>query len=266
MQLVHTFEIVVLLMGAIALSWVVRRTVRVAMPPRRAALRRTPGALAPTGAAGRGRPTSSVSRAGFQRADAAARMLSHFSTAVIGIAAAIGSLQILGVDPVYAISSAGFVGLAVALSGQDIIKNILSGTVAVLEDRYAVGDEVLVHAGGADVRGVVDLVGATSVRLRLSDGGTWYGGHSHLETVTNLSQRVATSEFEVPTSEWLEVGEDAPRRLLESSGDVGLTGVVFLPDLIELPDPTGRTRVEVRSNRPLTASQHREVERRLRAH
>ena len=84
--------------------------------------------------------------------------------------------------------------------------------------------------------------------------------------MTNLSQRVATTPIEVPTHVWDLVSDDAGRRLLESSDDVGLTGVVFLPDLVGQADEDGRTTVEVLSNRPLTPAQQREVERRLTSH
>ena len=94
-----------------------------------------------------------------QRADAAARMLGHFVTALILVGAVLLGLQIIGVDPVYAISSAGFVGLAISLSGQDLIKNLLAGTMAILEDRYAVGDQVGITLGSNEVNGTIDLMG-----------------------------------------------------------------------------------------------------------
>ncbi len=93
-------------------------------------------------------------------------MLGHFATAIVMIAAVLVGLQIVGVDPVYAISSAGFLGLALALSGQDVIRNLLAGTTALLEDRYAVGDQVVVIVGGSEVAGTIDLMGPASIRVR----------------------------------------------------------------------------------------------------
>jgi hypothetical protein len=264
-ELVLAVEVLTLVFAALTLSWIARRVIRSII---RHAVRRSSGQrgiwrrrlprLAEADELGESRR--------LQRADAAARMLSHFSTAVITVGALVGTLRAVGVDLVYAISSAGFVGLAIALSGQDVIKNVLAGTVAVLEDRYGVGDEIVVRHDGTEVRGVIDLVGAASLRVRLADGGTWYGGHAKLEAVTNLSQRVATTPIEVPTHVWDLVSGDAGRRLVESSDDVGLTGVVFLPDLVGQVADDGHTTVEVLSNRPLTAAQQREVERRLTAH
>lgn len=190
-------------------------------------------------------------------------MIAHFSTVMVFIGAGILALQVLGVDPVYVISSAGFVGFALAISGQEIIRNLLSGTIALLEDRYAVSDEVTFTVGGTDTSGTVDLIGATSVRLRTSSGATWHTGHSSIESVTNYSQIAASAEIIVPTHRWAEVEDEATRRLTTASNDIGLTGVVFLPDLATQLHPTGVTSVTVRSNRPLTDDQKDLVHERL---
>jgi small-conductance mechanosensitive channel len=190
-----------------------------------------------------------------QRADAAARTLGHVVTALVFVAAALVGLHMVGVDPVYAISSAGFVGLAIALSGQELIKNLLAGTVALLEDRYAVGDTVSVRVSGNEVRGTIDLVGAASIRIRTDDDATWHAGHGTIESVTNFSQLPASADIAVATDAWHEVEEEAPQRLTNATNDVGLTGVVFLPELSAQAHPAGVTTVTVRTNRPLTDGQ-----------
>lgn len=198
-----------------------------------------------------------------QRADAAARMLGHAVTVLVFVTVAIIGLHALGVDPVYAISSAGFIGLAIALSGQELIRDLLAGTIALLEDRYAVGDDVEVTVSGLQTRGTVDLVGAASIRIRTSDGATWHTGHSSIESVTNHSQLAASAEISVATSGWMDGRDQAARRLAEASNDHGLTGVVFLPDLDAHPEPSGTTTLTVRSNRPLTNHQRWLVRERL---
>ena len=194
-----------------------------------------------------------------QRADAVARMLGHAVTAAIFALAALIALNVLGVDPVYAISSAGFLGFAIALSGQDLVKDYLDGTRVLLEDRYAVGDDVVLRVGGEDVHGTVDLVGTASVRLRTPDGATWHAGHHSIESVTNLSQLPAVSDIAVPVAEWSSTDEGAAaERLADSSNDVGLTGVVFMRDIeTHEPDRDGAgsdtVTVRVKANRPLSS-------------
>lgn len=192
-----------------------------------------------------------------QRADAVARMLGHLVTVAIFAVATLAALEILGVDPVFAISSAGFIGFAIAISGQDLVKDFLGGTRALLEDRYAVGDEVVLHVGGTDVQGTVDLIGAASVRLRTADGAAWHAGHHAVEAVTNLSQLPAVSDIDVPVEQWADADEQAvSARLVNSSNDVGLTGVVFLRDIETHPGdgavPADTVTVRVTTNRTLT--------------
>ena len=77
-----------------------------------------------------------------QRADSVAKMIGRFMTVLIFTVATFAALELMGVSMAFAISSAGFIGLALALSGQDLVKDFLAGTRALLEDRYAVGDDV----------------------------------------------------------------------------------------------------------------------------
>lgn len=207
-----------------------------------------------------------------QRADAVARMLGHFVTVAIFTLATFAALNVIGVDLVFAISSAGFIGLAIALSGQDLVKDFLAGTRALMEDRYAVGDDVILRIGGNEVRGTVDLIGSASVRLRTPEGAAWHAGHHAVESVTNLSQLPSVSDIDVPVAEWAAADEaDAMARLAEASNDIGLTGVVFMRD-IETHEPADEpdasadadadaddgtnpaiVTVRVKTNRPLTS-------------
>ncbi len=214
-----------------------------------------------------------------QRADAVARMLGHIVTVAIVAVASIVGLNLLGVNAVFAISSAGFVGFAIALSAQDLVKDFLAGIRILLEDRYAVGDMVVLTVAGNDVRGTVDLIGAASVRLRTPDGATWHAGHHVIESVTNESQLPTVTDIDVPLDEWVDADTDAAaERLVDASNDVGLTGVVFVRDIEThgpgeaLPHPVHPSQgddtvtVSVKTNRPLSAPQTDLVRDRLLGH
>jgi small-conductance mechanosensitive channel len=200
-------------------------------------------------------------------------MLGRLVTVVIFTFAIFAALEILGVNLAFAISSAGFIGVAIALSAQDFVKDFLGGTRALLEDRYAVGDEVVLRVSGTDVHGTVDLIGSASVRLRTPDGATWHAGHHTIDAVTNLSQLPAVSDIEVPVDDWVRADERAAaERLAGASNDVGLTGVVFLRD-IETHEPSvddaaddaapDTVTVRVKTNRPLSTPEARIVRDRL---
>ena len=193
-----------------------------------------------------------------QRADAVARMFGHMVTVGIFALAGLVALNLFNVDLVFVISSAGFLGVAVVLSGQDLVKDLLGGTRSLLEDRYAVGDDVVLRVAGNDVRGTVDLIGAASIRLRTPDGATWHAGHDSVESVTNLSQLPAVSDIEVPVGAWSDADESgAVERLTGASNDVGLTGLVFLRDIetheneAEVEPET--VTVRIKTNRPLSS-------------
>jgi hypothetical protein len=252
-------EVLVIIPVAVAVSWIARRTIRTLT--RRAVRRaqRSEGSwrvrLDRLGDNGQADTRKR------QRADAVARMLGHLVTVVIVALSIFASLELVGVDPVVAISSAGFIGVAIALSGQDLVKDFLAGTRALLEDRYAVGDDVILRVAGTDVGGTVDFVGTASVRLRTADGSTWHAGHAAVEAVTNLSQLPAVSDIAVPVEQWATADERrAADRLAEASNDVGLTGVVFLrdiethlpPDAADAPAAEDTVTVRVKSNRPLS--------------
>jgi hypothetical protein len=247
-------ELVVLVPAAMALSWIARRGIR-------ALTRRSVRRAQHNTGSWRVRLPRRIDADGQeqtrrrQRADAAARMLGHIVTTCIVIGAVLIGLNIVGVDAVFAISSAGFLGLALALSGQELIRNVITGTVALFEDRYAVGDEVILRVSDKDVAGTIDVFGAASVRLRTAEGATWHAGHSNIECVTNLSQLPAVHDIVVPTDKWREAEIDAHERLAAASNDVGLTGVVFMRDLDAHSHPSGETTVQVKANRPLTEPQ-----------
>jgi small-conductance mechanosensitive channel len=261
-QLTAIIEIAALVPAALALSWVVRRAIRALT--RRSVRRGQQNAGSwrvrlPRGVDVDGQEQTRKR----QRADAAARMLGHFVTGCICVGAVLVGLNIVGADAVVMISSAGFIGVALALSGQELIRNLITGTVALLEDRYAVGDEVVLRVSGQDVGGTIDVVGAASVRLRTAEGATWHAGHSSIECVTNLSQLPAVHDIVVPTSEWDDAELDAHERLAAASNDVGLTGIIFLRDLDAHRHPSGTTTVQVKANRPLTEPQVDRVKSRL---
>ena len=106
-----------------------------------------------------------------QRADAVARIFGPLITVFIVAVAVLIALDLIGINPVYAVSSAGFLGFALALSGQDLIKDLIGGTRALLEDRYAVGDEVGDEVGDAVGFAVGDTVGCREGAAVGSDVG-----------------------------------------------------------------------------------------------
>jgi small-conductance mechanosensitive channel len=184
-----------------------------------------------------------------QRIDAAARMTSHLATVVIWIVATIVTFHVLDFDPTFYLSSAGFIGAAIAIGGQHKVSDYLTGLSVHFEDRYGVGDELEVEIGGQTVNAVVDHIGLFSTRLRDSRS-TLHVPNSTLAAVRNLSQEAAVSTIRLHVPDDASPA-DAMSMLRGLAGTDGLTDVIFVGDLDAHEPATGEVEVELRTARTL---------------
>ena len=127
-----------------------------------------------------------------QRIDAAARMLNHLVAVVVWIGVTIAVFHLFDIDAAFFLSSAGFIGAGVAIGGQHKVNDYLTGLSVLFEDRYGVGDELVVDAGGGDARAVVDNIGLVTTRLR-DDAARCTSPTPSSTVVRNLSQEAAAA-------------------------------------------------------------------------
>jgi small conductance mechanosensitive channel len=185
-----------------------------------------------------------------QRVDAASRMTSHLASLVIWIIALIVTFHLLDVDPAFFLSSAGFIGAALAIGGQHKVNDYLSGLSVHFEDRYGIGDEIVVEVGWAEpVRGVVDHVGLFSTRVRDARSTLHVPNHS-LGTVRNLSQEAASTTLRVAPRVDVDAA-DAAEVLRGLAGTDGLTDLFFVGDLEARTAHDGVTEIDVVTSRAL---------------
>jgi small-conductance mechanosensitive channel len=199
-----------------------------------------------------------------QRIDAASRMVNHLVSLVIWIVAAIVAFHLLDVDPAFFLSSAGFLGAALAIGGQHKVNDYLTGLSVHFEDRYGVGDEIVANVGWDEpIVGVVDHVGLFSTRVR-DHRSTMHFPNSSLAVVRNLSQEACrtTLRVRVPNE---QVADDAPSLLRGLAGTDGLTDVVFLGDLAAHGSSTGEIEVDVATSRALDDAARDRLVRRTEA-
>jgi moderate conductance mechanosensitive channel len=161
--------------------WMVRRLVRSLqqqqVQQRLASIRaKTPRALRST------QPLPSLRRS--QRADAIGALVRNLSSVVIWLVASAWILQILGVQLGPLVAGAGFVGLAIAISAQQLVTDFLAGIAMLLEDEYGVGD--VIDVGPAT--GEVERVGLRTTQLRAVDGTVWHVRNGEIDRVGNLSR------------------------------------------------------------------------------
>lgn len=135
-----------------------------------------------------------------QRIEAATGMLHQLTSFVLWIIAIIAVFNVLQLDAAFFLSSAGFIGAALAIGGQHRVSDYLTGLAVLLEDRFGVGDEIEASVGWEKpVRATVEHVGVITTRLR--DGNsTFHVPHSKLDIVRNLSQEPVRESLQIDTS------------------------------------------------------------------
>jgi small conductance mechanosensitive channel len=206
-----------------------------------------------------------------QRIDAASRMLGHLFALVAWIASMVVILHVLEVDLIPVLTSAGFIGAGLAIGGQHAVKDFISGIGILVEDRFGVGDQVVVETkAGNELIGVIEYVGAFSTRISARNS-TWHFANGDLAQIRNMSQTPVTTEIEVtlPTDGQVPDGEVAAdavaAALARAAGNRTLTGMVLVDDVRAhvAEDESGEQtmKVEVRTATPLTGPQATRLER-----
>jgi small-conductance mechanosensitive channel len=184
-----------------------------------------------------------------QRIDAASRMINHLFSVLIWIVATIVAFHLLDIDAAFFLSSAGFLGAAIAIGGQHKVNDYLTGLLVHFEDRYGVGDELVVEVGWRDpVHAVVDHIGLFTTRLRDATS-TLHVPNSALAQLRNLSQEAAAARLRLKVRP--SHAEDVADTLRSLAGTSDLTDVVFVGDIESHQPSTGEVEVDVRTSRPL---------------
>lgn len=187
-----------------------------------------------------------------QRIEAATGMLHQLTSFVLWIIATIAIFNVLELDAAFFLSSAGFLGAALAIGGQHRVSDYLTGLAILLEDRYGVGDEIEASIGWEKpIRATVEHVGVITTRLRDANS-TFHVPHSRLDAVRNLSQEPVRESlaFNVGSADAGTVSTT----VRDLAGTKGLTTVLFI-DEIQAAGEGDRVEVNVRTTRPLTEAE-----------
>jgi small-conductance mechanosensitive channel len=185
-----------------------------------------------------------------QRIEAATGMLHQLSSFILWIIAIIAIFNVLDLNAAFFLSSAGFLGAAIAIGGQHRVNDYLTGLAILLEDRFGVGDDVEASIGWSEpVRATVEHVGVVTTRLR-DARSTFHVPHSKLDVIRNLSQEPIRQSLQVNTS------STDPKRVSSAvrdlAGSKGLTTVLFIDEIEAAGGDDNRVELNVRTTRPLT--------------
>jgi small conductance mechanosensitive channel len=200
-----------------------------------------------------------------QRIDAISKMAAHLFSLCAWVVAFVVVLHVMQADVVPVLTSAGFIGAGLAIGGQHAVKDFIAGVGILVEDRFGVGDRIVVETPtGRDVEGVVECVGAFSTRLSSGDS-TFHFSNGKLEHVRNLSQNPVTTAIRVPLpdhshpDEHERVADAVAFAVSQAAGDRSLTGMVLVDEVRTAvrtsSDGAPHLAVEVRTAQPLTGTQ-----------
>jgi len=109
---------------------------------------------------------------------------------VIGVIVGMQFLAAVGVNLAPLLASAGIAGVAIGLAAQNIVKDVLNGTLILVEDQFNVGDVVTV----AGLTGTVEAMTLRKTTIRGGDGTLFVVPNSQITTVANQS-----ADFSVAT-------------------------------------------------------------------
>ncbi|WP_432485944.1 mechanosensitive ion channel family protein [Kineococcus esterisolvens] len=168
-----------------------------------------------------------------QRAGTIASVLKSATTLVLGIAAVMSVLDIVGVSIAPFLASAGIAGVAIGFGAQALVKDFLSGFFMLAEDQYGVGD--VVDLG--DATGTVEAVGLRVTRLRDVQGTVWYVRNGEIIRVGNQSQGWARAVLDVSVAYDADVAH--VQEVLQRVGDALAEEEDWKPLVLERPDVWG---------------------------
>ena len=102
---------------------------------------------------------------------------------VIGVIVGMQFLAAVGVNLAPLLASAGIAGVAIGLAAQNIVKDVLNGTLILVEDQFNVGDVITV----AGLTGTVEAMTLRKTTIRGGDGTLFVVPNSQITTVANQS-------------------------------------------------------------------------------
>jgi len=130
--------------------------------------------IAEVHAAGRGRVAQVKTLAGVIRTT---------GFAIIGVIVGLQFLYAVDVNLAPLLASAGIAGVAIGLAAQNLVKDMLNGTLILIEDQFNVGDVVTL----AGLTGTVELMTLRKTTVRGGDGTLYVIPNSQITTVANQS-------------------------------------------------------------------------------
>jgi moderate conductance mechanosensitive channel len=134
------------------------------------------------------------SEASRQRASTVGQVLRNFITTLVGIAALVHALAILGWDVKPILAGAGIVGVALGFGAQTLVRDLIAGFFILAEDQFSVGDLIEINGRAA----TVEAITLRSTTLRDFNGYVHFVPNGEMKVVTNRSRGWQRLAVDVP--------------------------------------------------------------------
>ncbi|MDJ0533722.1 MAG: mechanosensitive ion channel family protein [Xenococcaceae cyanobacterium MO_207.B15] len=123
-------------------------------------------------------------------------VLKGLSTILIILIGFILLLYVLEIPIAPVLAGAGIVGLGISLASQDLLKDIINGTLILLEDRYAVGDFITITG----IKGQVEKMNLRLTEIRDITGTLSTIPHGGVAIVQNHTKHWSRVNFTIEVS------------------------------------------------------------------
>ena len=142
-------------------------------------------------------------------------------------------LSAFGIDITPLLASVGVAGLAISLSAQSLIKDLIGGLLIIIEDQYAVGDFITVGS----VSGEVERITLRTTQVRARNGDLQIVPNGEVRVLANQTKDWSRAVVEVAVA----YEEDLERALavLRASGEAFAQDPAFEASLLEPPQVLG---------------------------
>lgn len=157
-------------------------------------------------------------------------------------------LDMVGVNTRSIIATAGIGGVAIAFGAQTLVKDIVTGTIIIVDDTFRVGDWVK----AAGVEGTVETLGMRHTKIRDYDGSLHTIPNSQITNVQNLNSGPIKFEcniylsYEVSYQELEEIVKNVGEKLKANKDlakyilkDVSLFGIMEMNERSYVAKTTG---------------------------
>ncbi len=202
-----------------------------------------------------------------KRTETLAGLIEKTMRAIVLIAAALMTLQALGINIAPLLAGAGVVGLAVGFGAQSLVRDVISGFFILLENRMNVGDVVEI----AGKSGLVESINLRVTTLRDLSGNVHSIPNGEIAVVTNMTKEYSRAVLEIGVAykenvdEVMQVMKDVGDELAK---DPGFSHRILEPMEVLGLDSFGDSSVNIKARittRPLEQwNVAREYRRRLK--